>query len=81
MLVGMIFFLRGQMKEFSSRVRKLIDSRYLLVTHFPFIDEGKLEQGEFINKFYGPLQRGLERKYKDHISWLAMTIQTSQTNL
>ena len=76
-----IFSLRGQMKDFTNRVRRLIGSRYLLVTHFPFIDEGRLEQGEFINKFYGPLQRGLERKYKDQISWLAMTIQTSRTNL
>jgi len=81
MVVVMIFSLRGQMKDFSSRVRKLDSSRYLLVTHFPFIDEDRLEQGEFINKFYGPLQRGLEQKYKDQISWLAMTIQTSRTNL
>ncbi len=62
----------------TKRRQDLRKSRYLLVTYFPFMDEEKLKEGTFVDKFYGPLQRALEKKYPGQISWLAMTVDTER---
>lgn len=93
-LYGLLHFLKGlwrytvlvfkslviRMHIRNSPVRRanLQKSRYLLVTYFPFIEEAALKRKEFINKFYGPLQRSLEEKYRGQISWLAISVKVDE---
>lgn len=67
-------------KNFSSRwsmcrtagVGGLAEAKYLIVTYFPFMDKQAWAQGRFNNKYFGPLQLELEKKYPGQSAWLAM---------
>lgn len=51
--------------------RKRPDGKYLFVTYFPLIDKECFKRGEFINKYYEPLQKALKKKGEKY-SWLAI---------
>lgn len=59
-----------------TRILTLRNSQYLLVTYFPLVDKERLKQEEFINKYYEPLQRALQKKYNGQFTWIAIIVKT-----
>lgn len=66
----------------TSRKRKeeLKKRKFLLITHFPYLDHPKLKEGTFINKYYEPLHRALRREKKDSYAWLALFVSRGGFN-
>ena len=67
-------YIKIKMRGLLFRDKKLMDSKFLLVTYFPLIDKSALRHNKFINKYYEPLQKSLENKYKNKYTWLAMCV-------
>lgn len=63
---------RATIKGRSQRKNNLKKMNFLLVTYFPSVDQNKIDQNIFVDKYYQPLQSALEKKYKNNIAWLAM---------
>lgn len=72
--LGRSIFTKCYMFGLSGRKEALKKCKYLLVTYFPNFDELQLKQGRFVNKYYGPLQRAIEQKYRQGFAWLAITV-------
>lgn len=79
-VLGRSFLARCYMGNLSKRKRFLQQCKYLLITYFPYLDEQKLKEVKFVNEYYAPLQRALERKYQHAFAWLAMTVGSSKNN-
>jgi len=69
------FFVRKSMGDSKDRKRKLRESDFLLVTCFPLLDEDRLKENVFIDKYYQPLQAALAKHYKGRFSWLGMILE------
>ncbi len=72
-----IIFIKKTMLGLNGRKKILKNSRFLLVTYFPLVDKKSMKQEKFINKYYAPLQKALEKKYKDQFAWLALDIKST----
>ncbi|MCK4532950.1 hypothetical protein KAU39_04130 [bacterium] len=72
--LGRLVFLKLYMFGLNSRKKILRNSKYVLFTYFPFVDKKGIKDKKFINKYYEPLQRAVEQKYKDQFIWLAMIV-------
>ncbi len=66
--------IKWRMHGLHSRKEVLKRSKFLPVTYFPLIDRKQLKDKKFINRYYQPIQRALEKKYPGEIIWLAMTV-------
>ena len=75
-LLSLLRFLKikTKMRRLNARKEILKNSRFLLVTYFPFFDEKQLERGKFIDKYYQPIQNALERK-REQFAWLALIVR------
>ncbi len=67
-------FAKCRMPAFGNRREFLGKCKFLLVTYFPYFDEEKLKEKEFINRYYEPLQKALEKRNNGSFAWLAMTL-------
>jgi len=47
-------------------------AKYILVTYFPLVDKKLFGQHIFMNKFYGSLQRAIEKRHSGEFAWLAL---------
>jgi len=63
--------------EFRREILK--KAKYIIVTYFPLMDDSAFREKRFVNKYYAPLQRALENKYKDRLVWLALTTSINNT--
>jgi len=73
--------LRRRLRSFSCTRRLAItEPNYIFVTYFPQVDKEAIKKGMFINKYFGPLQSGLEQKYKEKIAWILLQEQTFEYN-
>ncbi len=69
-----LLMIKLRMAGLNARKEVLNKSKFLLVTYFPLIDREQLTQRKFINRYYLPLQRALERKYRNRFIWLGMNV-------
>jgi len=69
------FFVRKSMGDSKDRKMKLEKSDFLLVTCFPLLDEDRLKENVFIDRYYQPLQAALAKDYKGRFSWLGMILE------
>ncbi len=69
-----VVFLKLYMSGLNSRKKILRNSKYLLLSYFPLVNKKDVENKKFINKYYEPLQKAMEYKYKNQFVWLAMVV-------
>lgn len=66
------YYLKKNMGGFLSRLDHFRESQYVFVTYFPLLDKARFREGEFINRYYEPLQRALKGKDRHIYNWLAI---------
>jgi len=72
-LFYVFIFLKKKMVFSTSSPLKKSRCPFLFVTYFPVFDEEALKNGQYINSYFGPLQRALEQKYScKEVTWLAL---------
>jgi surface carbohydrate biosynthesis protein (TIGR04326 family) len=69
-----ILAIKWRMHGIPSRKEILKKSKFLPVTYFPLIDKKQLKEKRFVNRYYQPIQRALEKKYPGEFVWLAMAV-------
>ncbi len=78
--IGKSLKAKRELRHFSKRKSRLKQSRFVPISYFPLIDEKALDQGKFVNTFYGPLQKGMEDETKNSVSWIAMPVDRDDFN-
>lgn len=70
-------------RDRSKKVSSLKNSKFLLVTYFPFREaENRIFNGGiFKSKYFGSLQASLEGRHKDEISWMGILQYSSRLNI
>lgn len=54
---------RTEMEGREGRFRRLGKCRHIFVTYFPLIDKTAYREGKYVNRYLGPLQSAVEKKY------------------
>jgi len=63
---------RTALGSLKKRTTSLMRAKYILVTYFPLVDRKLFSRHIFMDKYYGPLQRSIEKHYRGDFVWLAM---------
>lgn len=68
-------------RDSKRKMASLNRSKFLLITFFPFADKKLLKQNVFKSNYFGPLQKSIESRFKNEISWLGILQDTSGLNI
>ena len=69
-----VIFTKKVMRGLDNRNIILRNSEYLLITYFPLLSKKSAMKKRFVNKYYEPLQKALEKNYKGRFSWLGLDV-------
>lgn len=64
------------MFERRNRLLQLAACKYLFVTYFPHIEREAFNEGKYVNRYIGPLQKAAEGKYPDGTATLALGLDS-----
>ncbi len=70
--------LRRKMGNFLNRWEFLSSTPCVFFTYFPQVDRSAAREQRFVNKYFGPIQSGFEKKYGKAITWVLLQEQTSE---